>query len=119
MLVHGRARALSVSNALACVVQLVTFDPRGATALPHGTDAQSGQASAAAAHSAPDSTGGGGDSARHSPHPVTLKRCGIPSLLDRGCASGPESVQGTITRQSAPLYLFLSSCPRRGNKHVG
>lgn len=117
MLVHGRARALSVSNALACVVQLVTFDPRGAPALPHGTDAQSGQASAAAAHSAADSTGGGG--ARHSPHPVTLKQCGIPSLLDRGCASGPESVQGTITRQSAPLYLFLSSCPRRGNKHVG
>lgn len=60
MLVHGRARALSVSNALACVVQLVTFDPRGAPALPHGTDAQSGQASAAAAHSAADSTGGGG-----------------------------------------------------------
>lgn len=56
--------------------------------------------------------------ARHSPHPVTLKRCGIPSLLDQGCASGPESVQGTITRQSAPLYLFLSSCPRRGNKRV-
>lgn len=61
MLVHGRARAPLLSNALACVVQLVTFDPCGAPALSLGTwltDAQSGQCSAAAAASsaAADST---------------------------------------------------------------
>lgn len=57
-------------------------------------------------------------SIHHSP-PASVKQSGIPSVLGRGCASGLESVPGTITRRGAPLYLPLSPCPHRGNNHTG
>lgn len=57
-------------------------------------------------------------SIHHSP-PASVKQSGIPLVLGRGCASGLESVPGTITRRGAPLYLPLSPCPHRGNNHTG
>ena len=48
------------------------------------------------------------------------KQSGIPSVVGRGCASGPERVPGTITRRGAlPPFLSLSPCPHRGNNRTG
>ncbi|KAK9520703.1 hypothetical protein VZT92_020574 [Zoarces viviparus] len=62
-----------------------------------------------------------GGSVHHGPPPSNGgKKSGIPSVLGRGCcASGPDSVPGTITRRRAPLDLSLSRCPHTGNNHTG
>lgn len=101
-------------HALACVVQLITFDPCRAPALAlalalGGQTRRTGSDVLLLLLLIPRG------SIHHSAPLVTVKWSGIPSVLGRGCASGPESVPGTITRRGAPLYLSQSLYPHRGN----